>query len=334
MADIRIEKDSKLIKVLADQARGNRVDSANAEQAAEIINELAKDLTAENRKQIAETVAFTVEELQKHELDFLNLIADVKNVNYGDKAVFNIRDRRGITAHVQAKGATTRRSYVGTRQVALTTVEISARPAINIVDLRYGRVNMADLIREANREITNKKLQIVETELHNALENNYAAPFYGTGTGLVKATLDAQLAYFSRLGPVTLLGDQAAVSQVSGLTGMQMDANTVQRSGDMLNEFNENGFIGKYNGVDVVRMLNTYADGGVTPVLDINYLYIIPGSVSNDMRNLKVVNEGPVSSMESQSIDDMTFEVRLDQWFGAKFVAGATPAIGAYKIGA
>lgn len=91
----------------------------------------------------------------------MNQIADIKNIAAGDKAVFNLKTG-GIKAYVQAKGSTTKRSYVADRQVTLDTVEISARPAINIVDLRTGRVNMADLIREANREITNKKLAMVE----------------------------------------------------------------------------------------------------------------------------------------------------------------------------
>lgn len=96
----------------------------------------------------------------------MNQIADVKNVGYGDKPVFHLKTG-GIKAYVQAKGATTKRSYVADRAVTLETNEISARPAINIVDLRTGRVNMADLIREANREITNKKLAMVENVLQS-----------------------------------------------------------------------------------------------------------------------------------------------------------------------
>ena len=330
MSDIQVKKDSKLIKVLASQARGERVDQANVEEASQIITELAQDLTPNNRHQIAQTVAYTVEQLQQKDLDFMNLFADVKNVNYGDKPVFNIKTG-GIKAYIQAKGATTKRSMVADRQVSLETVEISARPAINIVDLRTGRVNMADLIREANREISNKKLAMVEKVLQDAI-SNYSAPSYGTGNGIVKATLDSQIAYFRRLGPVTLLGDQAAVQQLAPLAGMQMDA-TARYSDSMLNERNENGFLGKYNGCNVVSLANTYFDGTTTPVLATDWIYFLPAGISGDMRNLKVVNEGGLSTVESQNIDDMVFEVRLDTWFGAGFVAGKIPTIGAYQIG-
>lgn len=123
-----------------------------------------------NRHQIAQTIAFTIDELQQHALDFLNLVADQKNIGYGDKAAFALKTK-GIRAYIQAKGSTTKRSYVSEKQVTVDTDEISARPAINIVDLRCGRVNMADLIREANEEITNKKLLMVENVLHDAIDD-------------------------------------------------------------------------------------------------------------------------------------------------------------------
>lgn len=279
-----------------------------------------------------------MDELQKGELDFLNQIADQKNIGYGDKAVFDVRTG-GIKAYIQAKGSTTKRSYVADRQVTVDTMEISARPAINIVALRAGRVNMADLIREANREITNKKLALVENVLHNAIDD-YGSPFYATGaagSGVVKATLDAQLAYFKRLGPVTILGDQAAVSQLTSLSGLVMNPGASgdlfnQHSAGMIDEANANGYLGRYNGAAVISLANSYFDGTTTPVLATDWLYLIPGGMTGDARNLKIVNEGPVNAFESQSIDDMVYEVRLDQWFGAAFVSGKLPTIGAYQI--
>lgn len=266
-------------------------------------------------------MAYTVDELQQRELDFMNQIADIKNIAAGDKAVFNMKTG-GIKAYVQAKGSTTKRSYVSERQVSLETVEISARPAINIVDLRTGRVNMADLIREANREITNKKLAMVEKTLHDSIDD-YASPFYGTGNGIVKATLDGQLAYFRRLGPVTIMGDQAAVAQLVPLTGLVMNAGGTgdlftERSHGMIDEANENGYLGRYNGAAVISMANTYFTGTTSPVLATDWLYLIPGGMSADERNLKIVNEGSVNAFESQNIDDLTYEVRLDQWLTQK----------------
>ena len=334
MDNIIVTPNSGFVKVLADQAKNKRVDSAKVEEANQIVSELVKDPNPQNRHQLAQTVAFVVNELQQNELDFLNNVADIKNIGYGDKAAFNVKTGN-IKAVIQAKGSTTPRSYVGERQVMLETMEISARPAINIIDLRTGRVNMADLIRDANREMTNMKLKYIENVLHNAIDD-YSSPFYATGTGIVKATLDAQLAHFKRLGRVSILGDGAAVGQLAGISGMASYAGgtmIVNPSDNMIDEYNDNGLLGRYIGCDVIQMQNSLQDDGVTPTLAVDYLYILPGSVSADMRNLKVVNEGTVQAFESQNIDDLAYEIRLDQWFGAGFIVGKVPLIGAYKIG-
>lgn len=332
MAIEKIERGMKLMKVLAAEVRNERVDSDKIEEANQIVAELVQELTPANTHKIGQIVAYTVEELQQKALDFLGYIADQKNIGYGEKAAFKVKTG-GIKAYIQAKGATTARSYVADSQILVDTKEIAARPAINIIDLRANRVSAADLIREANEAITNKKLNLIETVLHNSIQT-FGSPFYARSTGgLNQAALDAQLMHFRRLGPVTILGDMASVAQLSPLTGMAVNATpTMQYSGNMLDERNNNGFIGRYNGCDVVAMNNTYGEDGVTPTLATDWLYIIPGGQSADMRNLKIVNEGGVNSMTSQSIDDRTYDILIDTWFGVAFVTGKNPTSGAHLI--
>jgi len=332
MAIEKIERGMKLMKVLAAEVRNERVDSDKIEEANQIVAELTQELNPMTCHQIGQIVAYTVEELQGKALDFLNTVADTKNIAYGEKAAFKVRTG-GIKAYIQAKGSTTARSYVADSQILVDTKEISARPAINIIDLRTNRVTAAELIREANDAMTAKKLNLIERVLHASIAN-FGSPFYAQSTGsLNQAALDAQLLHFRRLGPVTIMGDMAAVSQLSALTGMQINATpTMQYSGSMIDERNQNGFIGRYNGCDVVAMTNTYDEDGVTPVLATDWLYILPGGASAEARNLKIVNEGGINSLAAQSIQDMVYEVRLDQWFGVAFVTGKNPTSGAHLL--
>ena len=124
MAIEKIERGMKLIKVLAAENRGERVDSDKIEEASQIISELTQDLTPGNCHLIAQTVAYTVEELQEKALDFLGNVADIKNIAYGEKAAFKVR-HGGIKAVVQAKGASAPRSYVADSQILVDTKEIS-----------------------------------------------------------------------------------------------------------------------------------------------------------------------------------------------------------------
>ena len=245
MADIKIERGTKLIKVLAAQNQNERVDTDQIEKANSLISELLTDLNPQSCHQIAQIVAFTVEELQAKALDFLGNIADEKTVGYGEKAAFRVRTD-GIKAYVQAKGATTARSMITDHQLLVSTKEISARPAINIVDLKAGRFNMADLIREANQKILEKKLSIVQSVFQSAI-SNYSSPWYAqSGPTVNPQLLEAQTVHFRRLGPVTLLGDIAIASQLATSSGMAINANpTMAYSGSMLDENNQNGFIGK-----------------------------------------------------------------------------------------
>ena len=332
MADtIKIERDQKIIKIMAAQARGERVDSNQLEQCDEIVHKLAEDMSPQNRHEFGQIVAFSIDELQQNALNFMETFADVRNVNLGDRPMYHIKTK-GIKAFIQATGATTARSYITDRQFSINTFEISSRPAINIWDIRMGRINMPDLIRLANEEFTNLKLKHVEKVLHSGI-SKFGSPWYGTGTGIVQSTIDAQIAHFKRVnnGNVVLLGDQ--VEDLLPLAGVNVNNSTKQYSGNMLDEYNNNGYLGRYRGAAVQKMVNALEDDGVTPVLNTDWIYIMVPGISRDQMNLKALNEGPVYSMTQQTIDDHTFETELTQRFGAAFVVGNKPLVGAYEIG-
>lgn len=331
MAEIKVEKDSKLIKVMAAQVRNERLDSNVIEESAAIVNELAQDMSPQHQHEIGQIIAFTINELQQNSLNFIETFGDVRTVALGDRPMYRMKTA-GIKAFIQATGATTARSYVTDRQFSINTFEIASRPAINIWDIRMNRINMPDLIRDANKEFTMLKLKHVEKVLHDAIAT-YNTPFYGTGTGIVKATIDDQLMYFKRLGGVSLVGDAAAVEGLFALSGAPVNSTSVQYSGSMIDEKNNVGYLGRYNGASVISMINAYEDGQTTPILNPDWIYIISAGVSNDQKNLKVLNEGPTYSMTQQTIDDHTFETELTQRFGAAFVVGSIPTIGAYEIG-
>ena len=329
--NIKIERDQKIIKIMAAQARGERVDSNQTEQCDEIVRKLAEDMSPQNRHEFGQIVAFSIDELQQNALNFMETFADVRNVALGDRPMYHVKTK-GVKAFIQATGATTARSYITDRQFSINTFEISSRPAINIWDIRMGRINMPDLIKLANEEFTKLKLKHVEKVLHAGIAA-FGAPWYGTGTGIVQATLDAQLAHFKRInnGNVVILGDQ--VEDLLPLAGVSVSASTKQYSGNMLDEYNNNGYLGRYRGAAVQKMVNALEDDGITPVLNTDWLYIMVPGISKDQMNLKALNEGQVYSMTQQTIDDHTFETEIQQRFGAAFVVGNKPYVGAYEIG-
>lgn len=153
----------------------------------------------------------------KPSTNWLMQVADTKYVGYGEKAAFKVK-QEGIRAFIQAKGATPARSKIAHKQVTLDTIAVSARPVINTYELKTGRVQMADLIRDAANEMSQKEIEHIQTVLHTAAAN-WSTPFYGTGGGVVKAVLNPMIQHWMRTGAVSLLGDIAIISKLAEQTG-------------------------------------------------------------------------------------------------------------------
>ena len=254
----------------------------------------------------------------------------MKRVGFGDKAQFKLKID-GIRAYIQAKGSTTARSKVANRTISLETLDVSARPVVNIVEMQNGLANMAELVQEGSYQMLLKINQYTQNVLSQAAPN-WAAPYYGSGQGLVKATLDPMVYHWMRMGgKATVIGDIALISQLGELTGFTAAGGTKQFSDAIINEQNAAGFIGTYIGANVIQLVNPPIDASDVPVYNTKQLYILPTMADATMRPLKVVFEGDVFSNETTNIDDLTFEVRLDQYFNAAVAIGDRPYMGVYK---
>ena len=331
MEDIKIYQDTQAVKILAAQARGESIDSNLLKETNDLITELASDLNPMNKYKIAQLVGFTVNELKRPQMNLLANIADVKNVGSGQKAEFKVRIP-GVRAFVQAKGATTARSKVATRTITVDTLDVSARPVINIVELRNGMTNMSDLIADATFEMEAAELKLIQKVLYESAKN-WTAKYYGAGSGVVKGTLDPMIRHWMRIGggAPTIIGDIDVISKLSEQTGFTASSDMKQFADQTILEHNAMGYIGKYNGANVISMVNTVETGSDTPVIDTDKLFILPTGVDAGMRPLKVVYEGGVESQEQSNIDDKSYEIRLDQYVGAGIVYGERPYMSVYE---
>ena len=241
--------------------------------------------------------------------------------------------QEGIRAFVQAKGATTARSKVANKTVTLDTLSVSARPMINLVELQTGQVQMSDLITDAAYQMELAEYAHIQKVLHDAA-TAWSAPYYGTGSGIVKGTFDPMLRHWMRISggnaPV-ILGDIDMISKLAEVTGFTASTTSKQFADAIMVEQNNAGFIGVYSGAKVVNLVNPLMDGTDQAVFDCDKLYIIPGNVDASMRPLKVVFEGDVTSQEETHIDDKSFEIRLDQYFNAGIVYGDRPYVSVYE---
>lgn len=292
-----------------------------------VIKTLAADRNPMNLYQIGQVMAFTVEELERPMTNWLDLVADHKRIGAGEEAAFRTT-ANGIKAFIQAKAGTTPRSRVADKQIVVDTLAVSVRPAVNLLELASGKLNFGDIAMMAAVEMANKKTQYVQQVL-DAAASSWAAPFYGYGAGMIAATIDPMVQHWMRVGGAAIVGDIAAAQKLAPLTGFTAST-TTQFGNGIIEEFNRTGRIGTYKGAQVIQTVNPYLSDNTTPVLDISKLYIFPTSMSADARPLKVVEQGGVISVENTSINELTYEVRMDEHFGAAVVYGAAPNVSVY----
>ena len=294
------------------------------------MKDLASNPTPHNRYQIGQLIAFSVNEILRPRTNWLDNVADVKRVAEDDKAQFKVK-HEGIRAYIQAKGATTARSKVAEKGLTVDTVSVSARPVINFVELRNG-MQMSTLINDAAYQMELAEYGYIQNVL-DAAASAWAAPFYGSGSGVVKATIDPMIRFWMRASGgarPTILGDIDMVSKLGELTGFTATTNTMWAN-NLMDEQNRADFIGVYNGASVVNLLNPIKEDTLADfAFSTKKLYIIPGGIDAAMRPLKVVFEGDVVAQDNTNIDDKSYEVRLDQFFGAAMVYGNRPYISVY----
>ena len=296
-------------------------------EARAAIRELAKNPNPINRYEIAQLLAFVVNDIINQKTNYIDMFADVKRVAIGEKALFKVK-KSGIKAYLQAKNGTTHRSRIMNAYQDVDTIEVSARPFVNLYELAAGKVNFDECITDAADEMEKAMVQEIEATLYAAF-SGYSSPSYASGSGVVAGTIDPMIRAMQRLGNVSIIGDINCIYKLADLTGFTVATSTLQFADSKIEEFHRNGFIGNYKGSNVVKLNNPFQRGSLSStVLKQDLLYLVPSGTESP---LKVVMEGDVESMDSTNINDNTMEVQLRKYFGSAVIYGDNPQIAVYE---
>lgn len=319
---MEIKKTDKMVTMLSAAALGNK-DAESMNQINEFTSDLMKNPTPENKYHMAELIRFAVQDGLDERFDYFNAIADNRVVGDNDDLLFDVHYANAY-AVVQADNSTTPMWFPASKAVSLPTVEVASRFRVSMYDIRSGR---ADLPRYTRMAIAAMEAQIagmVKNVLGSAAVTGLGSPFYGTGSGVVAATFDPMLRHFQRYGAANIVGDIAALDALA--TSAQTNDWV---SGDMKNEFFNNGFIGKYKGANVIQLTGGYEADGVTPVNPTDKLFIVPNGYESP---LKIGRKGDVLAIEEVHGDTAFYEVSLRQRVGVGFIYGTVPMAGVYTI--
>lgn len=321
------KKDDLAVKILTAETLGTTknegMNDVDVAEAHKVMSMLASHPTPDNRYEIAQITAFTVDNVMKTAETWLSKIAEVKNVDKDEKAIFKVQPNT-IKAYIQAKGSTTPRSKVFNKFITVDTLEVSARPYINYSEMTSGNYDFAKLITYASMEMEAQKLGYIDKVLRAAATSMEDFGTYASGAGIVKATFDKLLQKMQRLGNVSIIGDIYTLAKFNDVAGYK---GTSAPSDEIWNEIMQNGYMGRYLGANLFKIDSPLKAGTLDPIVNEKWCYLIAGLESP----LKVVNEGSVTSLDTTNIDDNSYEMVLRQNFGAGFVLGDVPTIGAYQ---
>ena len=325
-----IYRDSKIVDVLVAQARNEKLDSNVLDDANKVYSELIDNINNPVAKaMLANLITYAVEAMLPQETDWRRYVADERQIGDADEAAFEVK-HDGIRAFIIADGSTTPRTRVASHNIVLPTVTVSARPVASLLQIRAGKVNMGELAANATRKMANAENKYIESVLQTAAAT-WSSPFYGTGAGIVAGTFDPMVQHWMRTGSAAIVGDIAAVQKLAALTGFTAATNTLQFSDDIINEVNRTGRIGVYKGANVIQFVNPDEANGIDTVMKKNDIYIIPTAASVEDRPLKVVRKGAIMTVDHTDIDEMTYEIRMDERFGAGIAIGDYPMLSVYR---
>ena len=224
--------------------------SPEVAEARSVIKQLASNPTPNNRYEISQLMGFIVNDIISQRTQYIEILADTQNVGIGEKAYFKIK-KSGVQAYIQSKNGTTERSRIFNAYTSIETVEVSARPYVNLYELASGKVNFDELINDAAEEMEKKMVQNIESTLYAAF-SGYNYPFYSSGSGFVQATVDPVLRAISRWGKPSMFGDIVLLQKMAESTGFTTTTSTKQYADTLIVEQNQNGFIGTYKGANVI----------------------------------------------------------------------------------
>lgn len=322
---MNINKDSRIVEVFSADMLKKEVDKNEVKDANEYIRELASNPSPNNLYEISEIMTYLVDEGLQQRVNYLDLIADVKRTEIGEKVRFKT-EIDGLKAFWQAKSSTTERSKFSSKYVSMDTDEVSIRPKVDFLELKTGKVNLTELAAKASIAMETAIVKRVQDAVYKAFKGTSGVN-YASGSGVSKNAFDPILFAMNRAGgSASIVGDIEALSKFTNLTGF--DGNVPD---SLVVEHNQNGMIGRYNGSSIVKLNNPFQPGSLTETeLRKDLIYVIP-SVADEMKPIKTHFEGGVQTINAPvNIDSKHVEFRFDQYVGVGAI-GSRKLLGVYE---
>lgn len=253
----------------------------------------------------------------------LNGFAEVKNVNWGDKLVFEVTDPRLFEVGMVSDG------NLNVRAQRLDNGKLELNPknrAIKIYEEFYrwvsGRIDWAVMVDRVSRSFLNQIKIDIYTKIYNAYDQ-LAAPYKITGSfdDQEFVTLAQHIeAGTGGLKPM-VFGTKLALSKIM--------KDQYFYSGEMTSQLNQNGYLPNYLGYNLVEIQQAHTPNTDNFAIDNNFLLFVPAGVN---KIVKIGFEG--SAIVTESNPQENTDMSMEYTFVQKYDVGVLSAgkFGIYRL--
>lgn len=337
----KFTKQSPVVEVFAAMVNGEELSKFGkvADKAVAYIKELGSRSENGDPVAIAELNTlrrFVIEAPVMQEMKLLGIFGSYQNVGYDETIEREIYHHVGERSREQAASGDVVFPAITKESYPVSTFTVSGGYAVD-----YRRVALGDMSKEneglnqVKIDIRNRAIAAIVNRVYMAIKNATGVKFMFESDGLTKTGVDSILTNIRRVGKPSVIGDYALISQFTPWAGYvgSVNGNTITGiSQKIMDELNQNGILGMYNGAVLAEMPNPYdymnmneAGNNFKTLLPAGLGFVVPTGAQSP---IATYTRGGLTSFTGNNVKTGKIETRFDLEVGCDVAKGHE-----YKIG-
>ncbi|MDL2301462.1 hypothetical protein LJC58_03810 [Lachnospiraceae bacterium OttesenSCG-928-D06] len=337
--DINFNKNAKLhekspvVEIFSAMVDGKDISSfgKKADTAAKYIKTLAAKAGSGDFSAIAELNSIrrlNIQPILQQEIKLLSIFGKHTTIGYDESCEIEVVEYANVNTKEQALGQDVTFPVIRKKRVPIATTSISGGYSVDYRRAASGDMSHEnELQEEVRKQIRNKSCLYVLITVYNAIKEATGIKYFFEGNGLTKTGVDDLLTKVRRWGKPTVAGDFALLSQFNAWAGYQgVTPNITGISEKIMNELNQNGLLGMYNGAILSEIANPYdtlslddTGSNFKTLLPAGLGLVIPSGIQSP---IYTVTRGGLTSMTGTDVTTGTHMTRFDLEVGVHVVPG------------
>lgn len=258
--------------------------------------------------------------------DFFNNLVEFRNVDIGDRPVFEVEDSDLFVVDEAADGTQgiRRQRIAGVTQVTIPTTLKVVRIYEEMNRVLSGQIDFNEMIAKVARSFERRLLDDVWTVWDNAVASDFGgAAYYPVAGTYSEANLLTTVTHVEAATgkPATIYGTKIGLQHLAPSINTHLPFDDIYKM----------GYVGKFYGTDVVAIPQRHKVGSTNFQFDDKEFIIVAG----DEKPIKCVYEGgtTIINRDATMNRDLTYEYFMAQKYGLGIVlAGGNAGVGKYEV--